>query len=39
MLAILLIVIHEHLSCLLVEGAFWERDYEEALDDFEDVVE
>jgi len=36
---VFLVIFHKHFPCLLVESTFRERDYEEALDDFEDVEE
>lgn len=35
----LIIALHEHPTSIIVEGAFWKRNYQEALDDFEDVGE
>ncbi len=39
MLKILVVVLHEHFSCLFVKGTFWKRHNEQAFNDLEDVIE
>jgi hypothetical protein len=36
---VLIVVVHEHFTCLFVEGGLGEGDDEKAFDDFKDVVE
>ena len=39
MFAVLLIVIHEHLSCLFIQGTLRKRNDKETLDNLENVIE